>query len=66
MENKLKELYMQGFNDELYSKKPIDWFLTELEKKAYFTGRANAIIGDDVVSNDYRSWEEIIKEIKNL
>ena len=29
MENKLKELFMQGFNDELYSKKPVDWFNTE-------------------------------------
>jgi len=65
-ENKLKELYMQGFNDELQSKKPIDWFITEVEKKAYFTGRADAIIGDDVDSSDYRSWEEILKQIKNL
>lgn len=66
MENKLKELYLQGFNDELDSKKPIDWFNTELEKRAYFYGRSDAIIGDDVPSNDYRFWEKIEKEIKNL
>lgn len=66
MENKLKELYMQGFNDELYSKKPVDWFNTEVEKKAYFTGRADAFIGDDIPSNDNKSWEEILKEIKSL
>ena len=66
MENKLKELYMKGFNDELDSIKPPDWFKTEIEKKAYFTGRADAIIGDDVPSNDYKLWEEILKEIKSL
>ena len=65
-ENKLKELYMQGFNDELYSKKPIDWFKSEVEKRAYFVGRADAIIGDDAPSSDYKSWEDILKEIKNL
>jgi hypothetical protein len=57
---------MQGFNDELYSKKPIDWFKSEVEKRAYFVGRADAIIGDDVPSSDYKPWEDILKEIKNL
>jgi hypothetical protein len=66
VENKLKELYMQGFNDELYSKKPIDWFKNEVEKRAYFVGRADAIIGDDAPSSDYKPWEDILKEIKNL
>ena len=66
MENELKKIYMKGFNDELDSIKPLDWFKTEIEKKAYFTGRADAIIGDDVPSHDYRSWDDILKEIKSL
>ena len=66
MENELKKIYMKGFNDELDSIKPPDWFKTEIEKKAYFTGRTDAIIGDDVPSNDYKPWEEILKEIKSL
>ena len=66
MENELKKIYMKGFNDELDGIKPIDWFKTEIEKKAYFVGRADAIIGDDVPSHDYRSWEETLKEIKSL
>jgi len=66
MEDDLKKIYMKGFNDELKSIKPPDWFKAELEKKAYFTGRADAIIGDDAPSHDYRSWEEILKEIKSL
>lgn len=65
-DNKIKELYLKGFNDELHSKKPVDWFKTEVEKRAYFTGRGDAIIGDEVSSNNYRSWEEILKEIKDL
>lgn len=60
IDKKLKELYEQGFNDELSSKKPIDWFKSEIEKKAYFAGRANAIF------NEGKSWEEILKDIKSL
>ena len=63
-ENKLKELYMQGFNDELYSKKPIDWFKNEVEKTAYFSGRYIAIKANDIDPNHL--WEDILKEIKNL
>ena len=66
MENELKKIYMTGFNDELDNVKPPNWFKTEIEKKAYFTGRADAIIGDDVPSHDYRSWDDILKEIKSL
>ena len=66
MENKLKDLYLKGFNDELHDKKPIDWFSSDVEKRAYFIGRSDAVVGDDVPSNDYRTWDDILKEIKNL
>ena len=66
VDKEIKITYIKGFSDELRSIKPPDWFKTELEKKAYFTGRSDAVIGDDVDSYNYRSWEETLKQIKNL
>ncbi len=62
-DKKLLEIYMIGFNDELDSLDKKD-FNDDLSNKAYRLGRIDAIIGDDVMSLNYRSGEEILKEIK--
>jgi len=62
----LKQIYMLGFNDELYSEKPVDWFSSEVEKKAYFKGRNDAFMGIDISLNDDKSWKDILNYIKKL
>jgi hypothetical protein len=39
-------------------------YKTPILKHAWLTGWCDYIIGDDVPSHDYRSREEILKEIK--
>ena len=54
--------YMRGFNDELKGTSTIvsdDKILN----KAYSIGAEDAIIGDDIPSRDYRSDDEIIRQI---
>lgn len=58
-EDKL-DLYMEGFNDELYNKISQE----KMKIKAYRLGSLHAIIGDDVRSVDNLSDEEILKLIK--
>jgi hypothetical protein len=55
--------YMKGFNDELSGTSSIVSD-DEILNKAYSSGASDAIIGDDVMSNDYRSGEDILKQIK--
>ena len=54
--------YMKGFNDELRgtsSTIPDDKILD----RAYSNGADDAVIGDDVMSSDYQSEDEIIRRI---
>lgn len=67
MDNKDKELleiYLKGFNDELYEKY-FNIYSDSLKARAYELGKDHAIIGDDVRSVDYLSNEEILNLIKN-
>lgn len=60
----LLRIYLLGFEDELiYSNKRI--YSNPIHQRAYQLGRDDAYIGDDVMSNDYRSDEEILKKIYN-
>ncbi len=58
----LLEYYMLGFNDEL-SSMPEPEIRSSLCRRAYSIGRADAIIGDDVRSQDSQTSEEIMKRI---
>ena len=58
----LIDIYMQGWNDELDLKTPKK-FETSIEERAYRIGRADALVGDEVTSNDYQTEEEILKKI---
>lgn len=63
-DEKLLAIYMRGFNDEL-DNKPLTENLSGFLLKAYNLGKSDAIVGDDVMSLDYQSNEEIIKRIRN-
>jgi len=63
-DEKLLEVYMWGFEDELNGcscNSAINIYL----RRAYARGMADAIIGDDIRSSDYQSKEDILKGIKN-
>jgi hypothetical protein len=62
-DNTLILWYMHGFRDELWDKKTLTPD-SSLIKKAYRLGKDDAIIGDDVMSSDYISNEEILIKIK--
>jgi len=66
-DEKLIELYMNGFTDELEGKEDIKFYLGDhpLKSPAYKLGRLDAYWGDDNPNLDYRSKEEIIKMIRN-
>lgn len=59
----LLETYMWGFNDELEGRVKM-WNANPLLLRAYELGRQDAIIGDDVISVDYQSNEEILNRIR--
>jgi hypothetical protein len=61
MENELKKIYMKGFNDELDSIKPPDWFKNDIQKRTYFVGRYIGLTANDI--NPDGIWEEALKEI---
>jgi hypothetical protein len=64
MKEELLEIYLLGFEDELiYSDKRK--YSNPIHQRAYQIGRDDAFIGDDVMSNDYRSKEDILKQIYN-
>jgi hypothetical protein len=63
-EEELLEIYLLGFEHELCSFEGTI-FDNKLHQKAYQIGRDDAFIGDDVMSNDYRSKEDILKQIYN-
>jgi hypothetical protein len=63
-EEELLEIYLLGFEHELCGSEATI-FDNKLHQTAYQIGRDDAFIGDDVMSNDYRSKEEILMQIYN-
>jgi len=59
----LLQFYMQGFNDELEGKSS-SVLHEPIYQIAYNMGTADAIVGDDVPSNDLQTDEEILKRIR--
>ena len=64
-DSELLQIYMTGFNDELYRLKN-KIFTSTLKQRAYTIGRMDAIAGDDVSSVDEQSDEDILKHIKEI
>ncbi len=64
-DSELLKIYMVGFDDELWSL-PVKTYSTQIEQSAYQSGRYDAILGDDVTSNDDRTNEEILVRIKEF
>jgi hypothetical protein len=64
MKEELLEIYLLGFEHELCSAESTI-FDNKYHQRAYQIGRDDAFIGDDVMSNDYRSKEDILKQIYN-
>lgn len=61
----LLDIYMFGFKDELSDNdKKIDY--KKLFDVAFDFGKVDAIIGDDIESNDYQTEEDILKRIKHF
>lgn len=58
--------YMTGFNDELTGNENLDTFTKAIYRKAYKIGRLDALVGDDLSSNDYQTDEQILNKIINL
>lgn len=67
-DTELLRIYMLGFDYELsYPKNsPPHEFNDILKQRAYDIGRSDAIVGDDVSSNDNQTDEEILENIKNI
>lgn len=63
-DKRLLEVYMMGWNDSPDNNNRSREF-SGLEFRAYELGWCDYIIGDDIPSRDYRSGDEILKEIKN-
>lgn len=70
-DKQLLNTYMQGFNSvispekELKKKPLISWITNPLLKRAFDIGRIDAEVGDDIMSLNYRTDEEILNVIKN-
>ena len=62
----LYQAYMEGFNDELYSRQTPENMPNDIIAKAYRLGRDHAIMGDDISSVDNKTWGKIINEINNM
>lgn len=62
-DRELLKWYMKGFNDELRGTSSV---VPDDMKRAYSIGASDAIIGDEVSSNDERSNEDILKQIKKF
>jgi hypothetical protein len=66
-DKKIIETYYEGFNDELSMGGIFDSSKYEKYptlKKAYSVGGHDAIVGDDVMSHDCQTEEQILKRIK--
>jgi hypothetical protein len=63
-DKELLEIYLKGFNDELYEKY-FNIYSDTLKSRAYELGKDHAIIGDMVRAVDYLSDEQVLKLIKN-
>jgi hypothetical protein len=61
----LLDTYNLGFSDELKGTDNSSSFEDKLLAKAYTLGQLDAIIGDDVMSWDYQSKEQILNRIKS-
>lgn len=63
----LLDTYMWGFRDGLNDITSFSFKNRNqsLKHKAYYLGKNDAIIGDDVSSNDLQTNEQIIERIKN-
>lgn len=62
IENKLLELYMVGFDDELHSRKT--QIYDDLNhQNAYNTGRIDAYVGDYISSIDEQTSEDILRKL---
>ena len=64
-EEKLMDIYMAGFVDELRSQPEVE-FTEILSTRAYQLGRVDALVGDDVRSVDNQTNEEILHRIYNI
>jgi hypothetical protein len=70
-DKQLLNTYLQGFNSvispekELKKKPLISWITNPLLKRAFDLGRVDAVVGDDTMSLNYRTDEEILSVIKN-
>jgi hypothetical protein len=64
-DKELLEIYMCGFTDELDGVNSVKQN-SDLKQRAYNLDILDAIIGDDVPSNDLQTNEQILKQIKNI
>jgi len=62
-DERLLQCYWTGWDDELKGTTSLE-YNHELENKAYRSGASDALIGDEVYSNDSRTEEEILKSIR--
>ncbi len=60
-DKELLKIYKQGFKDELDN--PLE---ADLRARAYYFGRLDAIVGDDVTSSDEQTEEQILNKIKDV
>nr|DAI89642.1 MAG TPA: hypothetical protein [Caudoviricetes sp.] len=65
-DEELLEVYMIGYQDELYGRENMKFYLGDhkLKSRAYYMGRAHYCIPEKQTSLDYASEEEIIKWIR--
>jgi hypothetical protein len=61
----LLNTYNLGFSDELKGVDNSSSFEDKLLAKAYILGQSDAIVGDDVMSLNYQSNEQILNRIKS-
>jgi hypothetical protein len=62
IDRQLLEVYMNGFEDELFGREMM-WNPNPLLLRTYNLGRQDAIIGDEVSSNDLQTDTMILKRI---
>lgn len=64
-DKQLMNAYMRGFKDELSGKQSPNRLVQKDYLKAYILGKIDASAGDDVISVDLQTQEEILKRIKS-
>jgi len=63
-DERLMTCYWTGWDDELRGTSSSEYD-HKLENKAYQAGASDALIGDEVSSNDNQTEEEILKRIRS-